>query len=240
VRRRVTVLAAGALVLTSVAGCSQQVNGSPKPAAKALRVLPSDGEVTTAVGNGLSTFGFHPFVGGPEILPDGFRTDADASPITCIGVTDTTTRVVYESTPMVEAARQSYFTLDQTVAVTGADAAVVRMASDADAQRVFDDSVRQWRACDGKNVEKRLRGVTGAEVFADIGDVAVTGSMLTATLRTQPGPSGPTSFYRRALGVRADTIVEVSLAVTPAGAPGSAQDAVAVAQAMLDKVGDPG
>ncbi len=45
----------------------------------------------------LSTFGFQPFVGGVEIMPDGYRTDADAAPIGCVAVTDTAPRVVYET-----------------------------------------------------------------------------------------------------------------------------------------------
>jgi hypothetical protein len=229
-------VAAIAGVATITAACGGAVDGAAMPAAKALHVLPTDDEITAAVGNGLSTFGFQPFVGGSEILPDGFRTDADASPIACIGVTDTTMRVGYEATPLVEAARQSYFTLDPHVGVTGADAAVIRMASAADAQRVFDDSVRRWQGCDGKTVDKRLRGATNAEVFADIGDVAASGPLLSATLHTRPGPNGPTSLYQRVLGVRADTIVEVSLAVTPNGERGSAARAAAVAQAMIDKV----
>jgi PknH-like extracellular domain len=217
-------------------GCSSQVDGTAKPAAKALKVLPTEDEMTAAVGNGLSTFDFHPFVGGPEILPDGFRTDAEASPIACIGVTDTTMRVVYEATPMIEAARQSYFTLNQRAAITGADAAVIRMAPAADAQKVFDDSVRRWRNCDEKIVDKRLGGAANAEVLADISDVAVAGPLLSATLHTRPSPDGPTSTYQRVLGVRSDTIVEVSLAVTSAAESGSAARAAAVARAMLDKV----
>jgi hypothetical protein len=223
---------AGAAAL--LAGCSHLVDGTAGPAATALHVLPTDDEITSAVGNTLSNYGFQPFVGGPEILPDGFRTDADASPIACIGVTDTTMRVVYEATPIVEAARQSYFTLDQHVSVTGADAAVIRMASAPDAQRVFDDAVRQWRDCDGKTVDKHLRGATNTVVFADISDVAVSGSTLSATLRTHQGADGPTSLYRRVLGVRGGAIVEVSLAVTPDGQNGARAEAVA--KAMLDKL----
>jgi hypothetical protein len=157
--------------------CANTVDGA-RSAATALKILPTDDRITDAVGNGLSTSGFQPFVGGPEILPDGFRTDAEASPIACIGVTDTTMRVVYEATPMVEAARQSYFTLDQ--------------------------------------------------------HVAATVSTLSATLHTHPGPNGPTSSYTRVLGDRADTIVEVSLAVPADGDHGPRAEAAA--QAMLDKV----
>ena len=145
--------------------------------------------MTSAVGNGLSTFGFQPFIGGPEILPDGFRTDADASPIACIGVTDTTMRVVYEPTPMVEAARQSYFKWDAGVGVSGADAAVVRLGSTADAESAFGDFAKRWQACDGKTVIKQLRGANDSELVAEISDVAVEGQIVSATVHTREGPT---------------------------------------------------
>ncbi len=171
-------------------------------------------------------------------MPDGFRTDADASPIDCIGVTDTTPRVVYESLPMLEAARQSYFNWDEGVAVSGADAAVIRMASDDAARSAFDGFVEQWRRCDGTTVDKRLRGEMNTHVYSTIEGVAVDGSLLTATLRTRPDPDGPVSVYERALGVRGDTIVEVSAALTPAGERRGNFDDVAArsARAMLDNV----
>jgi hypothetical protein len=59
-------------------------------------------------------------------------------------------------------------------------------------------------------------------------------STLSATLHTHPGPNGPTSSYTRVLGDRADTIVEVSLAVPADGDHGPRAEAAA--QAMLDKV----
>ena len=128
-------------VVALLAGCAHVVEGTAHPAVKALQVLPTDDEISAAVGNTLSNYGFQPFVGGPEILPDGFRTDAEASPIACIGVTDTTMRVVYEATPMVEAARQSYFTLDQHVAVTGRSWATGSLLGSALA------AFARWRAC---------------------------------------------------------------------------------------------
>ncbi len=201
-------------------------------------MLPTDDEVTAAVGNGLSSFDFQPVVGGPEILPDGFRTDADAAPIGCIGVTDTSPRVVYERTPLLEAARQSYFTLAEVAAYSGADAAVLRMASPDAAQAVFSDAVRRWQQCDGTTVTKHVGGTANAEVLVDIRTVSRDDSMLSATLLvSQQSLGGSTSRYQRALGVRGDTLVEVSLAVTPAGTRNDQPRAVAVARAMLDKVG---
>jgi hypothetical protein len=66
-------LTAIAGLATLPVGCGHVIDGAAAPAAKALHVLPTDDEITAAVGNRLSTFDFKPFVGGPEILPDGFR-----------------------------------------------------------------------------------------------------------------------------------------------------------------------
>jgi hypothetical protein len=227
-------------VVTIVAGCAHGVNGLARPAQTAVTVLLSEDEMTLAVGNSLSSFGFQPFVGGLEIMPDGFRTDGDATPIGCIGVTDTMMRVTYEPDDVLEAARQSYFNWNQGAGVSGADAAVVRFANADDANRTFDRFVRQWQGCDGQAVLKHLRGVTNSEVDAAISDVAVSGSMLTATVRARQGSGAPASRYQRALAVRGDTIVEVSLAVTDAGGgrAGSREGAVRAAQAMSNKVRD--
>jgi hypothetical protein len=59
----------------------------------------------------------------------------------------------------------------------------------------------------------RGTGVAGA----DFSDVTVDGSVLSATVRTHRRPSTAASRYERVLGVRGDAIVEVSLAITPAG-----------------------
>lgn len=102
-----------------LAGCAQTVDGVAKPAATAVTILPTEGEIGFGPGNTLSTFGFQPFVGGVEILPDGYRSDAEASPISCAAVTDTAPRIVYEPLPVVEAARQSYFNWDEGVDASG-------------------------------------------------------------------------------------------------------------------------
>lgn len=239
--------AAAAAVVLLLAGCSATVDGAPTPATTALKLLPSEEEITSAVGNTLSTFGFQPFVGGAEILPDGYRTVADASPIECAAVTDTAPRIVYEPLSVVEAARQSYFNWDEGVYSSGADAAVVRLSTGATAQGAFESFVRQWKQCDGTTVVKHLRGIgnAGADagsdtvIDADISDVTLDGSVLSATVRTRQRPGAAASRYERAIGARGDAIVEVSLAITPAGArqPDPRGRAVQVAQLMLAKTG---
>jgi hypothetical protein len=224
--------------VTIAAGCANGVDGVARPARTAVTILPSEDEMTSAVGNRLSSFGFQPFVGGLEIMPNGFRTDGDAAPIKCIGVTDTMMRVTYEPSDVMEAARQSYFNWSQGVAVSGADAAVVRLANADDADRTFGRFAGQWQGCDDQTVVKHLRGVTNADVAAAVSDVDVSGPILTATVSTRQGPAAPASHYQRALAVRNDTIVEVSLAVSDAagGGAGSRDAAVRAAQTMLNKV----
>jgi PknH-like extracellular domain len=73
-------------------------------------------------------------------------------------------------------------------------------------------------------------------VNATVSDVAVSGSMMTATVSTRQGPRVPASHYQRALAVRGDTIVEVSLAVPNVRRHGPPEYAIRAAQAMLNKV----
>jgi len=221
-------------VVLLLAGCGQTVPGVATPAASAVKVLPTEGEISSDVGNALSTFGFQPFVGGVEILPDGYRSDAEASPIRCAAVTDTAPRIVYEPLPVVEAARQSYFNWDEGVDASGADAAVVRLAAPAAANQAFASFARQWQQCSGTTVVKH---VGDAVIDAAITDVTVQDAVVSATVRTRQRPGGTQTRYERALGVRDGTLVEVSLAVTPDGErqPDPRSWAVRIAETMLDK-----
>jgi hypothetical protein len=227
-------LAAVLSIVCLLSGCGRTVVGDAHPAASALKILPTGDEISSAVGNPLSTFGFQPFIGGVEILPNGYRSDAEAAPIRCAAVTDTAPRIVYERLPVLEAARQSYFNWDQGVNTSGADAAVVRLGSADAARRVFDSFTRQWQQCSGTTVVKHV----GATVIdADITDVTVQDSVISATVRTHQRPSAPDSRYERALAVRDGTIVEVSLAITTTGErqPDPRAGAVRVAELMVAK-----
>jgi hypothetical protein len=189
----------------------------------------------------LSTFGFQPFVGGVEILPDGYRTESDASPIACVAVTDTSPRIVYEPLPVLEVARLSFFNWDPGVATSGADAAAVRISTGAGARAAFDEFIRQWRQCEGTTVGKHVPGVTGTDVDARVQDVEVDCPVMSATVRTGGPTGGDAARYERSIGFRGDTIVEVSLAISSDGSAGvAARDmATRTVEAMLEKVGRP-
>jgi len=231
--------ASALVVLLSLVGCAHTVTGSARQAARAVEILPTEDDVTATVGNTLSTFGFRPFIGNVEILPDGYRTDADATPIACIAVTDTAPRIVYEPSPVLEVARQSYFNWDVGVDISGADAAVVRLSTADAARATFESFVRRWQQCDGVSVLKRPWGATKSEIDADVSEVNEANMVLSATARTHGRTNVQAATYERAIGVRADTIVEVSLAITPQGErrPTAPTPAVRLVQVMLDKVG---
>lgn len=225
---------AAVLSVALLAGCAHTVTGAALPAMSASKILPTEAEISSAAGTALSTFGFRPFVGGSEILPDGYRTDADAAPIACAEVTDTAPRRVYQTLPVVEAARQSYFNWDEGVDTSGADAAVVRLSTATAAKDAFDAFAGQWRQCAGTTVVKHVQA---SVIDAVITDVAVHGPVVSATVRTRQLPSGATSRYERAVGVRGSTLVEVSVAVTPTGEKQAnpRASAVRVAEVMLGK-----
>src|SRR4051794_2766621 len=94
VRRAANVIPALLCAVLVTVGCTRPVSGLARPALAAVTILPTPDEITSAVGNPLSTFGFQPLIGGVEILPDGYRTEADAAPIGCVAVTDTAMRIV--------------------------------------------------------------------------------------------------------------------------------------------------
>ena len=117
---------------------------------------------------------------------------------------------------------------------------MVRFANADHADRTFDRFVRAWQTCDGQTVVKHLRGVKNSDVDAAISEVAVAGSTLTATVSTRRASGAGASRYERALAVRGDAIVEVSLAVSvAAGERADSRDAATrAAQAMSNKVRD--
>jgi hypothetical protein len=64
---------------------------------------------------------------------------------------------------------------------------------------------------------------------------------MSATVRTSERAGGGTARYERSIGVRGDTIVEVSLAISSDGPAGVAARDMAkrAVEAMLEKVAEP-
>ena len=158
-----------------------------------MKILPTEDEISSDVGNTLSTFGFQPFIGGVEILPDGYRSDAEASPISCAAVTDTAPRIVYEPLPVVEAARQSYFNWDEGVDTSGPTrrwCGSPRRRPPAARSQSFS---RQWQQCSGTTVVKH---VGDSVIDAAVTDVTVQDAVVSATVRTRQRPGGAETAVR--------------------------------------------
>ncbi len=241
----VAVLTASALC----AGCATTVKGTALRAkhtgAGAAQtgalsaVLPTEQELSDAVGNPLSLNGFPPREGGLELLPDGIRTDADASPIECLGPTSALMRLNYEHSPVRATATANFWNYGSEVTASSANVGAVRLASADDAEALFETFTRQWRDCQGQTVIQRTHDSSGTELSSRVEDVEVSGSVLSATIMASDNHHTPEFPNERAIGVKSNVIVEADVAVTKPRARAQ-ERAIAVVKLMLDKIPDVG
>lgn len=233
-----------ALALLAVAlltaGCVNTVVGMPirasRPAAGVVpleQILPTGEEVSTAVGNDLLPEG-PPLTGGIDVLANGIRDDSDASPIDCIGATAPLLRVVYEKGSVRAAATQTSWNSDLSVAVFSVHAGAVRLASSADAQRLFASFVPQWQKCAGTTVTMHIHDSENTVLYSKVTDVKVDGPILSATVVTWDNHHTPQSPNEHAVGVESDVIVDVKTAIGPGGEAGTR--AIDLVKLMLRKV----
>jgi hypothetical protein len=226
-----------------LAGCTTSVDGiaarrDPVSAVRDLAaILPSSAEAGQAAGNPLPDSEL-PEIGGIDILPNGIRDNADASPIECLGPVTPFMRVVYEGGDVRRVAWQEFSNFGGGQTVSSADVGVVEFGSDAEAQRMFGAFATRWKACEGKTVRSVLRSPGNTELYQKITDVKVDGSVLSATV-TNSDNHGDESFpTERAIGLAADCVVDVDMAVT-GGTPAQQRvsgRAVSLAAAMQHKV----
>ncbi len=178
-----------------------------------------------------------PMRGGIDALPNGIRDESVASPIRCLGSVMPFMRVVYESGDVRAVAWQQFSRFGAGATVSSVDAGVVGFRTDAEAQRMFDAFVTQWRGCQGATVTTHI---PVGDLYATVTDVRADGPILSATILT--GETGDAARFptERAVGVAGRYIVDVDAAVT-ASAPAervATGRAVRLATAMLDKVGE--
>lgn len=216
--RIVTVLGVGVLG----AGCGTSMDGasvrtSPRSSATTsalAQIMPDDAEIRAVVGNDPGqSLGLH--VGGIEVLPDGFRSNADASPIDCIGPTYSGLRVVYEKGPVREVTMQNYWNYDLGVTALGSTVAAVRLASAADAQRLFTSFVAQWQTCAGTTVTTHTLDSTKIDWFERITGVESRRAMLSTVIEIWDTNQTPPTRVERAAGVVSDVIVDVNVTLGP-------------------------
>lgn len=225
----------GVLVLPSCSGAVEGTarrSGADQPPAP-HQYLPTAAEIAKAVGDPLEPAG-PPKIGGIDVLPDGIRDSSGATPLDCLGAVTPLMRVVYSDGGVRDVAWRDYSRFGEQLTVSSAEAGVVRMESAEAAQRLFARFVTQWRSCAGTTVTLHA-GSGGLDLT--VTDVRVDGPVLSATILGDGG-DGTSYPTEHAVGVAADCVVDVDVAVTdpdPARrvAAGRASDLVRITLAKL-------
>jgi hypothetical protein len=224
---------------STVAGTAHraQVSGGPPPReTKLSTVLPTEEEMSSAAGNQLNLNGFPPVDGGIELLANGIRTDADASPIECLGPTSPLMRLSYEKSTVRAVATVNFWNYDFDAAASSANVGAVRLASADDAEALFETFTEQWRRCQGQTVVGHSRDT---ELYSRVEDVELSGPVLSATVIGWDNHHTPEFPNERAVGVKSNVIVEADVAVTKPRAAAE-ERAIKVVKLMLDKIADVG
>lgn len=234
-----------------LAGCTRSIAGEVGPAAN-LKPHPLLGEPIKQVlldDAGLSkiltqTFttkaDLPPRFGGPEKLQSAYGMVA---PVDCVGVTTLLEKSAYQSADVKNVARETWWNAVGPSRVISVTEGVVALPSVGDASVLFDKFSEQWNNCNGTTVT--IDG--GAISFSDsISDVRVANAVLAATLavdtRFAGAPSNGQRPEARAIGVRANCLVEVDIAFFSTELPadqGSGDlntSAIDIAHVMMDKV----
>jgi len=199
-----------------------------RPSTGLEQVLPTPDQVDAAVGNRLDPTG-PAVVGSISLLPNGIRDSHDITPLDCLGPATPLMRVVFEKGDVRGVALRDFARFGAGVAVSNVHTGAVRFASDAEANRLFAAFVSQWRSCNGSAVTVHLTPT--ASLQWTVTDVRAVGGILSATILSAE-TSGRQAFpTEHAVGVAADCIVDVDVAVTGRAETGTR--AVDLVQLML-------
>ncbi|RAV02166.1 sensor domain-containing protein [Mycolicibacter senuensis] len=247
---RVGRTAAGAAALALLAsGCTTVVSGTVRPAPglaptpvtgiAVRQVLLDDAELAKLIGQPFrSDPSLPPRFGGVDSLPDAWDT---AGPKDCVGAAVGGQQAVYESAGVQDVAHEFWDSTSTTghSALTGVGEAVIALATQADADALFEKFTQQWGRCDGVTVTRGDEA--SGEASGEIVDVSIGDTVLTATVRTTvDGEVG--LRVSRAVAVLVNCIVDVDVfwfvgeddhADAPPAGDTTAAD---LARAMLDKV----
>lgn len=196
-----------------MSGCVSKVDGGPMPQ-KALslpQVLPTADQVEQAVGDRLDPAG-PPMAGGIALLPNGFRNSEDVSPIDCLGAATPLMRVVYEQGDVREVALQDFSRYGQGLTVSSAHTGVVKFGSEAEAGRMFETFASRWRSCAGTRVSVHV--TPRSSLDWTVTDVRESDGILSATVLNGETDNDPAFPTEHAVGLVADYLIEVDVAVT--------------------------
>jgi hypothetical protein len=198
-----------------LAGCQSRIEGGPVPQqAVALHdILPSSQQVAKAVGNPLDPVG-PPMIGGVSLLPNGFRDSADVSPLDCLGAATPLMRVVYERGDIRQVALQDFTRYGEGLTVSSVHTGVVEFGSDAEAGQIFESFAAQWRSCADTQVSVHVTPRSSLDWM--ITDVRESDGILSTTVLNAENDVDPAFPTEHAVGLVANYIIDVDVAVTDA------------------------
>lgn len=250
-----TVGKLGFLLVTVVlaTGCTRIVDGAMEPAEGLAprplagqtvgEVLPDGDELSEILDQAVKEDSYvTPRSGGIEELPDGLATEADASPHDCVGAVTPMQRSTYESADVTDISSEQWEGDEPGAAVLAVEVGVVAVDTVADANALFDNFADQWKDCEDTTVTIVKEEVRGGYFTDTVTDVRVADSVLAATIEFGHTMDESTSPVARAIGVRANCLVEVDVAfysnpsARTAGPAGPESVAIDIARVMMDKI----
>lgn len=202
-----------ALSTALLSGCAAAVDGTAlrRQSTGLKQVLPTPAQVNVAVGNRLDPTG-PAAVGSIDLLPNGIRDGSQVNPVQCLGPATPLMQAVYEGGDVTGVGLRDFARFGEGLTVSSAHTGVVRFASDAEAARMFAAFVETWRSCDGTAVTVRI--TPNSALVWKITDVRLDGDVLSATILNAETDSEPAFPTEHAIGLEADCIVDVDVAVT--------------------------
>ncbi|HEX2286198.1 MAG TPA: sensor domain-containing protein [Mycobacterium sp.] len=248
-RYRHSLAVAGCLLLS---GCTTVIDGTARPGeglplgpltrSELEAVLPTEDEIADIVGDRLRPDPDEPAVsGGLSDMADGLRSEAEASPHDCVGTTSPLQRSIYQDTGVTD-----FTTFDWQLPesdsgdVLGMTTGVAAFPSTATANDAFESFVKQWQACDG--IVVKLPTDDGDYFTDSISGVQVENSVVSADIATAK-PSASIRWPRlRAIGVRANCLVEVDVSFYGGDSPPRGLDnaAIELAHFMMNRIAEVG
>ncbi|KWX66284.1 sensor domain-containing protein [Mycobacterium sp. NAZ190054] len=193
--------------------------------------LPTAHELSTILATGPNGLLGRPVEGDADVLLRSVA-DAQVTPAECVSAAYRMQDIVYDTSPVQSVASNTWAGGGFDGPPVSGFFGVVQMADHAAAQEFFASLTDQWRRCNGQTVAMQAAAPGAGEMSrvtgVSFGDRVVSANVLHAS----GGTGSPTGM--RAVGLAGDCIVEVEV-VDPRD-PADAQQAVAVADVILDKI----
>ncbi|KAA1248576.1 sensor domain-containing protein [Mycobacterium simiae] len=232
------------IVLLAATGCTDLVAGTVRPAPElkphpltgqtVKHVLSADTDLSTMFGQSFEADQFGPpEFGGPEILFPGSLLGGEQQ---CAGVAHMLVQDLYKGSSVQQVATHGWRNTspyNQDPVVIAVDEGVVALPTAPAADAVFAKFLEQGRHCVGASVTS----ATG--FFTDeISDVRAIDSILVATVWHRH--DGMSMFGERAIGVRVNCLIEVSVTFfrnpEPETSARHSKRVIDVARLMMDKI----